>query len=229
MEWSDYQESVTPDQWWTRGVINAGGAETTGVELQATWRATDRLTLAANLFVADPEFTENFCNDIVNNVNLGCVLNANGEPVYTSLDFFGNEIPADIRAGMAMPNSPDRTAHVSFNYTIPNVLGGDLWLYYDFSYSSEIWNETYDIVDDDLDGLAPSWTYSTFSAGLQLPNQLDIEINVRNLFDEQGYSYVWTLEGDNADVFGDPRYQRIRALDRPRTIWLTLRKGFGGT
>jgi outer membrane receptor protein involved in Fe transport len=66
------------------------------------------------------------------------------------------------------------------------------------------------------------------SAGLALPNQFDVEINVRNLFDEQGYSYAWTDEADNAEVFGDPRYRLIRAQDRPRTIWLTLRKGFGG-
>ena len=104
-----------------------------------------------------------------------------------------------------------------------------MWLYYDFSYSDEIWNETDNIVENDTDGIAPSWTYSTFSAGLQLPNQWDVELNVQNLFDQQGYSYVWTGEADNAELFNDPRYRRIRAQDRPRTIWLTVRKGFGGT
>jgi outer membrane receptor protein involved in Fe transport len=64
---------------------------------------------------------------------------------------------------------------------------------------------------------------------LQLPNQLDIEINVRNLFDQQGYSYIWTGESSDAELFDDPRYRQIRAQDRPRTVWVTLRKGFGDT
>ncbi len=71
--------------------------------------------------------------------------------------------------------------------------------------------------------------YSNFSAGLQLPNRFDITVAVNNLFDETGYSYSWTGERDNAKWFGDPRYRKQLALDRPRTIWLTLAKGFGGT
>jgi hypothetical protein len=40
---------------------------------------------------------------------------------------------------------------------------------------------------------------------------------------------VGTWEAASAAEFGDPRYAQIRAQDRPRTVWLTLRKGFGGT
>ena len=36
-------------------------------------------------------------------------------------------------------------------------------------------------------------------------------------------------EGGSADSFGSNRYQQQRAQDRPRTAWLTLKKGFGGT
>ena len=128
---------------------------------------------------------------------------------------------------MPMPNAPEAYAYASLYYTIPDIWGGDVWLYYDFIYSSEVWNETSDIVDNNTDGLAPSWTYSTFSAGLQLANQWDIELNVRNVFDQSGFSYIWTGEADYAAVFGDPRYRQIRAQERPRTYWLTLRKGFG--
>ena len=220
MEWSDYQESVAPGQWWLRGILNVGDAETTGIELNATWRATERLSLAANLFAADPEFTDNFCAIYVGNTPQPCPLLPNGEPDPDELE---------VRAGMPLPNSPKRTGTFSISYEIPNVLGGDLWFYYDISYSSEIWNSTANILDNDTDGISPSWTFSTFSAGLQLPNQFNIELNVRNVTNESGYSYVWTGEADNAALFDDPRYRRIRAQDRPRTVWLTLRKGFGGT
>ena len=230
MEWTDYQQSATFDQWWLRGIVNAGGAETKGIELQAAWQATERLNLSASLFAADPKFQDNWCRDYVDGEYQGCILDANGNPVNATPDDDGNNLDdSRILAGMPMPNSPETTAHASIYYTIPDVFGGDLWLYYDISYSSGIWNGISNIRDNDRDGFAPSWTYSTFSAGLQLPNELDIEVNVRNLFDEQGYSYVATWEADDAAIFGDPRYRRIRAQDRPRTIWLTLRKGFGGT
>jgi hypothetical protein len=58
-------------------------------------------------------------------------------------------------------------------------------------------------------------------------NGLDLEIAVNNVTGAKGYNFVFTGESGNAQTFGDPRYQRQRALDRPRTIWLTLRKRFG--
>lgn len=226
MEWEDYQDTVGGlGQWWVRGNTNVGDAETTGIELQLDWQVSERLRVTANLFSADAEFSGTFCDNFVGGVNQGCTFDSSGDlAVDGNGDFITDPV---VLKGMPLPNSPDMTAHASLEYTIPGVLGGDLWFYYDWSYSSEIWNETSNIVDDDRRGLAPSWTYSSLSAGLELPNQFDIEINVRNLFDQRGYSYVWTGESDNAELFNDPRYQQIRALDRPRTVWVTLRKGFG--
>ncbi len=219
MEWSDYQSSISPGQWWLRGNLNVGDAETTGIELNATWQATDQLSFGANLFAANPEFTDDFCGIYEGNDPQPCPLLPSGEADPDELL---------VRAGMPLPNSPEKTGTVSISYDIPNVLGGDLWFYYDISYSSEIWNSRSNILDNDTDGIAPSYTYSTFSAGLQLPNQLDIELNIRNVTDESGYSYVATWEASNAALFDDPRYRKIRAQARPRTVWLTLRKGFGG-
>ena len=104
-----------------------------------------------------------------------------------------------------------------------------MWIYYDFTYSSETWNDTEEIRDNNTDGLAPSWTYSNLSAGVYWPNQWEVLVNINNLFDGNGYNYVWRGEADDATTFGDPRYQQQRAQWRPRTVWVTLRKGFGGT
>ncbi len=183
------------------------------------------MKLTANVFHGDPEFTNTVCTNTANDVSEDCVLDANGD---FAVDDDGNFItPPVVIEGMTLPNSPKTTIHASVEYTIPNVFGGDLWFYYDYSYSSQIWNSIGNIRKNDRNGLAPEWSYSSLSAGLQLPNQLDIEVNIRNLFDDRGYSYVWTGEADNAELFDDPRYRQIRAVDRPRTVWVTVRKGFG--
>ena len=211
MEWSDYQTEASFDQWWLRGNVNARAAETKGVELQADWQATDRLLLAANLFAANPEFSEDWSNNFVGGIQ---------QPPSPG--------DLDIRKGMPLPGSPERKYHVSAYYEVPDVLGGDFWFYIDHSYESETWNNTFNIVNNNTNGLAHSWTYSSISFGLRMPNQFEFDINVRNLFDEDGYSYVSTVENDDADIFNDPRYHNLRSLDRPRTIWFAVRKNFGG-
>lgn len=216
MQWKDYQDAISGvGQWWIRGNANVGDAETLGLELQLDWQMTDNLRFTANVFSANPEFTETIC------------FNDDGVSAACEVDTGGNLVEPLVLKGMPLPNSPETTAHASLEYTIPNVLGGDLWFYYDWAYSSEIWNETSNIVEGDRRGLAPSWSFSNLSAGLRMANQWDVELHISNLFDQDGYSYVWTGESENAELFNDPRYQQIRAQDRPRTVWLTLRKGFG--
>jgi outer membrane receptor protein involved in Fe transport len=199
MRWSDYQQGASFDLWWLTGTVNAKSAETKGVEVQLDWQATDKLQVSANVFAAKPEFTEDFTN--------------NGT--------------LDVRAGMPMPNSPERKAFISFYYEIPDVFNGDLWFYYDFSYQSETWNGLNDIVNNNRNGLTPSATYSSLSTGWNLENGFSVDLNIRNLFDEASYYYVDTGNNAGADLFNDPRFHNIRTLDRPRTFWLTLRKAFG--
>ena len=220
MEWKDYLQGASfPDgEWWLRGTINAGGAETLGAEAQIRWQATERLSFGANLFAASAEFTDTFCNNFENGVNVGCATSADGSIDPSSIQ---------IREGMLMPNAPERTAWANVYYDIPNVLGGDMWLYYDIAYGSETWAGTDEIRENNIAGLAPSWRYHNFSAGMTWANGLDLEIAVNNVTGAKGYNFVFTGESGNAQTFGDPRYQRQRALDRPRTIWLTLRKRFG--
>jgi outer membrane receptor protein involved in Fe transport len=212
MDWTDYQtEASFPGIWWLRGNVNARAAETTGFELQADWRVTDQLLLSVNLFKANPEFSEDWSNEFVDGVQ---------QPP--------DPDDLDIRKGMPLPGSPETKYHVSAYYEIPDVLGGDFWFYIDHSYQSETWNNTYNTVNNFTEGLAPSWTHSSLSFGLRMQNQLEFDVNVRNLFDEDGYGYVSTGENDDADLFGDPRYHNLRSQSRPRTIWLSLRKRFGG-
>jgi len=213
MQWDDYQQGVAGDAWWNGGTINAGEAEVLGLEATMRWQMTDRLSFNASVSFSDNKFQDDFCTNFVDNVNLGC------EP----------GIEPRIVAGMTMPNAPKSKVWASIYYEIPDVLGGELWFYFDYSYQAESWSGIDEIKNNDLDGLARARNYSSFSTGLQLPNQFDVILNVTNLFDSNGYTYVWTGEGGSADTFGSDRYQQQRAQDRPRTVWLTLKKGFGGT
>ncbi|MBT8080085.1 MAG: TonB-dependent receptor [Gammaproteobacteria bacterium] len=225
MEWTDYQDDASfggDAPWWLDGTINAGGTETLGIEAHLQWRMTDNLTFATNMILADAEYQDNFCNDFVNGVNQGCVVDANGNAAYP------DGSPPDIIAGMTMPSAPEAYISASLNLDVPDVFGGDMWVYYDFTYSSETWNDTQEIRDNNTAGLSPSWTYSNLSAGVYWPNQWEVLVNINNLFDQDGYNYIWRGEAGDAALFGDNRYQQQRAQWRPRTIWLTLRKGFGG-
>jgi iron complex outermembrane receptor protein len=211
MEWSDYQTGADFDQWWLVGTVNAKAAETQGFEVQADWQATDRLLLSGNLFIADPQFSEDWSNNFEDGEQQG-------------------PIPGDlnISKGMPMPGSPERKYFVSAYYEVPDVLGGDLWFYLDHSYVSERWSSTWQIVNNNTNAIAPSSTYSSMKLGLRLQNELEFDLHVRNLFDEKGYGYVSTGSNDDADLFDDPRYHNLRAMSQPRTVWLSVRKDFGG-
>ena len=203
MKWRDYQISLfNLCQWWIRGTDNAGGAESTGIEVNGTWKATDRLKIKGSLFSADAKFTD---------------------------DFFTPDDPTslEIRDGQDMPGSPGFKAWLSFSYDVPDVLGGDMWMYYDFSYQDETWNTTDNARDKELNGLSPSWTHSNFSMGLDLPNNFHVTLKVNNLFDESTETSINdTIQGYSEEFPGNTR-DRLNGNDgRPRTVWLSLRKGF---
>ena len=201
MKWDDYHDSISGvGAWWVRGTVNASTAETTGLEVNATYQPTSRLSISGSLFVANPEFTDDYINP-----NTGGL---------------------EIRDGQAMPGSPEEKAWLSITYDIPDVLGGNMWVYYDISYQSETWNDSANARDLDENGLADSWTYSNLQVGLNLANGWDVTLHINNLFDQETYSWISTYDNDDADLFGDPRYHNVRSIDRPRTTWLQVKKSF---
>lgn len=205
MVWKDYQQSTTFQQWWNRGTLNAGDAEITGIEIDMSIQATDNLRFDVNLFAADAEFTEDV------------YFNAQANP---------NTDELDIRDGMDLPNSPDLKGYVAIHYDIPDVLGGDAWVYFDSSYQDETWNATWEIARNDKNGLSDTYTVSNLSFGLDMPNGLYFTMRVDNLFDEAGYNNVATGQNGYAELYNDPRFRNLRNLERPRSTWLTVRKEF---
>jgi iron complex outermembrane receptor protein len=202
MDWEDYQSEVFGvGAWWVRGTTNGNGAETKGAEINLAWQATQNMKIEGSLFLANAKFTADFADP-------------------------NDPTTIQIAEGQPMPGSPDEKAWLSVTYDIPNVLGGDLWLYYDIAYRSETWNDTGHARDKDTSGLADSWTYSNFQMGLEMGNDLSVTLKVNNLFDQETYNWVSTSSNDDADIFGDQRFHNLRSLDRPRTMWLSLKKRF---
>ncbi len=207
MKWDSIQVYTGGENlpWWVAGTTNAGTAESKGLELNVKWQATDNLHLYGSVLLADAQFTE--------------TIDVNGT-VY--------------RDGMSMANSPDTKAYLSVNYDIPDVFGGDMWLWYDVSYTSETWNRTSRIIAMDTDGLSPSRSTSNFELGLALPNQLSLTLRVNNVWDQSNYDYVSTggnyggewFETVNPGAAANARERNMRSLTRPRTVWATLRKDF---
>lgn len=105
MEWDQIQSSIFGGgfQWWQNGNVNAGTAETTGLEASAWAQVTDRLTLNGSVFVADAKYTEDFDQ---------FVTRRKGEPLLFA---------------------PDSKFWLAAEYTIPDVaFGADLWFRYDY-------------------------------------------------------------------------------------------------
>ncbi len=200
MDWDDIQinDSSESGPWWVRGTVNAGAARTTGAEINGTWYITDNLQFEGSLFLADPEFAENFVK----------------------------QDGGVIEKGMQLPNSPERKYWAAIQYTIPEVgsLNGDLWFRYDTSYQSETFNNLTNAVENDPTGIIPSWTTANAQVGLRLDSGWDFSLMVRNVWDKAAVNWLYTpLTGE---LFGDPRFNVTNTLQKPRTVSLTVRKSF---
>lgn len=203
MEWEDIQVDNgggINGQWWLRGTINAGGAQTTGVEISTTWQATENLAVQLSAFLADPEFSEDF-------------MLATGE---------------FVAAGTPMPLSPEEKYWAAFDYTIPEAFGmnGDLWFRLDVSHQSEVFNTLDSARLNDPEGLRPSYTVGNAQIGASLRNDWEVGLIVRNIWDERAVNEVNNGDNFEAQWFGDPRYQNVRTYQRPRSVGLSFRKRF---
>ncbi|MEC7367819.1 MAG: TonB-dependent receptor, partial [Pseudomonadota bacterium] len=202
MKWTDMQiahwNGVGP--WWVGGTVNAGTAQSTGLELDVKYQITDNLKISGSAIFTDAKFTEEYTSP--------------GGSVY--------------RDGMKMANSPDQKGYLGISYDRPDVAGGDFWFYYGISYQGETWNRTSNIIENDASGISPSHHNSNLSVGLDdLGNGWGVSLYISNVFDQATYSFVNTGTNGYADLFGSDQQRDVRNLAQPRTAWLVVRKTFG--
>ena len=199
MKWTDIQVYTGGEDlpWWVAGTTNAGTAQSKGLELSVKWHVTESLQVNGSMMLADAKFTQ-------------------------TIDINGFE----YRDGMPMANSPDQKAYLSFNYDIPDVFGGDLWLWYDITSRGSSWNGTGNIRSGNTLGITPSYHTSNFQIGFDLPNNLSLTLQIDNVWDQETYGYISTGSNYAPEYFGSARDYNVRTLARPRTAWFVIRKGF---
>ncbi|MGI9221282.1 MAG: TonB-dependent receptor [Woeseiaceae bacterium] len=202
MKWSDVHDSIFGlGQWWIRGTTNARTAESVGFEFNFQWQVSDNLSFQGNYFQADATFTKPFYNP-----DSGDLL---------------------VRQGQDMANSPDNAGWIALSYDIPDVLGGDMWFWYDMSFGAERWNTTGSARDEDPGGLAPAWTWHNAQVGFNWENDLSLTLKVNNLFDQRAPTYIASSIRSYSNEFPDGSRDRFNGNGgRPRTVWLSLRKDF---
>jgi outer membrane receptor protein involved in Fe transport len=199
MQWSDYQQTEfgLGDTWWIYGNVNGSDVEQKGLELDATWVATDNMVIRGTMFFGDSGATSDYT------FNSGLV----------------------FKKGDELSNSPRRRAHLAIDYVLPfKPWGGDLWTRYDFSYGSKTWENITASIEKDTDNQLPSWNVSNLQVGLSLPSDWDITFVINNMFDQEVYNAIYNGSNDDSEFFGDPRWRGVRVTQRPRSIGFNVRK-----
>lgn len=215
MDWEDVQIRVGSTSladsgaFWIEGNFNAGNAEQKGVEFNGTWLATDRLNFSWSVFLGSPEFKDDVANP---NSSSGTLL---------------------VGDGWTMPISPKEKYWASVEYTFPRILPkGDLWTSFAYTYQGKVWDsltairnnnsDDPDDVADSLEFLIPEWKSGTFQVGYTGDNGWSGTFIVRNVFDDDSYSYLSSTS--YGDIFDDPHRRHIRNLQRPMSYYLNFTK-----
>jgi len=198
MVWQDIQinnEGGVDDKWWLRGMVNGDTARTTGVEVNWDASITDSLRFEGSIFLADPAFNSEFT-------------------------LLSGEVVTD---GTTMPISPEFKYYFAVEYTWWNWRDlGDMWVRYDTSHQSEVYNGLSSAIAEDPEGKQPSWTMSNFQLGLEFPNGAQVTLAVDNVWDKRTMN--WLDNGSNymAAHFNDPRYRNVRSYAAPRSVGLSF-------
>ncbi|WND03879.1 TonB-dependent receptor [Temperatibacter marinus] len=126
-----------------------------------------------------------------------------------------------VAAGTDLTFAPSSKYSFGFEYTIPDAMwGADFWVRYDF------WGQASQLQNQYTGLVIPSYNESNLTAGLWKEGDWDGTLAIYNLFDQRNISSI--DEGDNyaADYFGTNMYRNMQNVNRPRTLWLTVRKRF---
>ena len=196
-------------------LINAKGVENTGLELEATWAPTDRLTLGGNIALYDPKFVD------------GSLINARQNPdgTFSGGEDVSGEIPA---------NNVKTSAYLFASYDWVFAGGSSLRFRGDVIYRDEIWGQNgarnragRNLNDDGFMYLRPAQTKPGVRAEWTSPEgKFLVAVWGRNLDDDPDYinygppfGYVY-LNGP-----GDPATEAVRA----RAVGSVGRRQVGAT
>ena len=202
MVWEDIQlnnDGGVEDQWWLRGILNGDTAETKGVELNWEAQPGANWRIEGSIFRAAPEFSSEFT------LLSGSV----------------------VREGTTMPISPEFKFWLAVEYSWWSVAAAEqLWIRYDTSYQSSVYNGLEAAIAEDPDGRQPSWTMANLQLGASFDGGLDVTFVLNNVWDQRTINYLDNGGNYQAAWFEDPRYQNVRSYARPRAVGVSISKRF---
>jgi len=205
MEWEDIQLVIGSDQsglWWLTGQANGGGAQNTGIELDIDWQATENFRISASLYKGDAYYTD---------------------------DYITQEGVQELTAGTSMPDSADEKATLAFDYTLRDVLGGDMWIRADIYYRGQLHSSNARAEENNPDspdyvpGSTPdvdSFTKTNLQIGYESGESWDVTLMVRNLTNERANTFTGTGASEYAAYWGHTGFGDTNNLARPRTVSL---------
>ena len=139
---------------------------------------------------------------------------------------------SSARAGRCRSRRRKSTGPRSNTRSPASCRQGDLWTSFSYTYQGKVWDsltairnnnsDDPDDVADSLDFLIPEWKSGTFQVGFTSDNGWSSTFIVRNVFDDDSYSYLSSTS--YGDIFGDPRFRHIRNLQRPISYYLNFTK-----
>ncbi len=164
-------------------VVNISGSEVRGMELDATWMATDNLRLQVGYTFLDSEYTD---YDIVTQSNgdiLRIGLGPSGSDCSEKAELPGSTAESKQFGcaltfnGNELERAPRHAWLVNANYTAPFMETGMEWYTeVNYRYQDSRWMEAFNIVQ------FPSYSLTDFRLGL-LQDTWDVQFYVTNVFD----------------------------------------------
>ena len=159
-DWNDFQFSFTGPNGLTV-IANAGSARIKGMELDASWAATDKFRVSAGFMLVDPQLSQDYCDD------LG-VTSCPGEELAPK--------------GARLPTSAKLKANLSGRYE--STYGSyDTYAQASLVHQGSVWADL-KTADRDVIGQQPGYTLVDASTGFG-KNGWNFELSVRNLFDKR--------------------------------------------
>lgn len=189
--------------------------EITGAEMDATYVASDTLTLKASLGVLDTEYDDGKCpagglNGAFQSGN--CIASSGGAPANVG--------------GNPFPYASEFTFNASFDWDIAEVNNGVVTLHGDAAYTGQYYYDAFEDYSDSAvssvatgkytDGEGEYWTYNARLS--YLTADYGVAFWVKNLTDEEVYAFGISIE----NLFGNG----YRMLAPPRTFGVEVQYFF---
>lgn len=197
IEWTDPQLSATSVNAGTSITVNAGAAETMGLDLSGSWQMTDNFNLRGSFSYTKAELTEDV-PDLVTTI---------GPPG------FGTVFEAG-RSGDRLPGSPETQFSLFGSYAHPLSNGNELTVDGGYAWQGDVFDEA-GARGDSL--TLPSYGRASLSVGYQA-DAWSATAYVDNLFDDLSETSVAANELFNQTILGaNVRSFRTNVLP-PRTV-----------